>query len=77
MNDKPFRKRVLAGLAACALLLPAAVVVAQIAPEGDPVASRTHAAPGLAFVQVHQPLSKLPASLATRLHGQITALGIS
>jgi hypothetical protein len=59
------------------LLLSAAAALGQIAPEGDPVASRTHAAPGLAFVNVHQPLSKLPADLAARLQGQITALGIS
>ena len=64
-------------LTACAVLLCAAAAYAQVPPEGDPVAARTHAAPGLAFVQTHQPLSKLPASLATRLQGQITALGIS
>jgi hypothetical protein len=64
--------------AACALVLAAAAAArAQVSPEGDSVAARTHAAPGLAIPNAHQPLSKLPADLAARLNQQLAALGVS
>ena len=64
-------------LATGAILLVAAVAIAQVPPEGDPAAARTYAAPDVAIPNAHQPLSKLSAGLATRLQQQITALGIS
>ncbi len=71
-GNRPF-----AALAAWALLLPAAFVLAQAPPEGDPVAARTYAASGLAISNAHQPLSKLPADLATRLQQQLSTMGVS
>jgi archaellum component FlaF (FlaF/FlaG flagellin family) len=64
-------------LTTCALLLFAAAAMAQVPPEGDPVAPRTYAAPEVSIPNAHQPLTKLPAELASRLQQQITALGIS
>ena len=63
--------------AAGALSFIAATAFAQIPPEGDPVAAKTYAAPGLTIASVHQPLAKLPADLASRLQQQLTALGVS
>jgi len=64
-------------IATCALALTATAALAQVPPEGDPIAARTYAAPGLAIPNAHQPLSKLPADLASRLQQQLTALGVS
>jgi hypothetical protein len=60
-----------------ALWILASAAVAQLPPEGDPVAARTYTAPGLVISSIHHPLSKLSADLATRLQQQLTALGVS
>jgi hypothetical protein len=60
-----------------ALLILAATAMAQLPPEGDPVAARTYAAPDLAIPNAHQPLSKLPPALASRLQQQIGEMGVS
>jgi len=66
----------LAGLGACALLFLPASAVAQVPPEGDVVAERGFAAPGLYIPNAHQPLSRLPADLVLRLQPQLDALGV-
>ena len=60
-----------------ALLISAPGAEGAVPPEGDPVAERAIGDPDLFIHGVHQPLADLPASLADRLRGDLSALGVS